>query len=358
MGVSDDDEPSHERHLASHIFNLAVMAVGGIALYFMMRRLGWDHFREVMHDVGPWFGLIIGLESGALLCDAAALNTFMRPEARMVSYWRVLAAQAGGRAINTLTPGGTLGEVAKVSLLVSHAPRDRVLSSIVLLNLANIYLSIIIIVIGTSITLLLVPLPHSVKVVVAIGIAGIVPAGIALVVLVHRGALTTVLKGARVARLVKPDRLERWQNRLVAIDGHIRELHKNRTAGTWKGVLWVIASKVINASNTVVMLHVTGVPLHASVVIGVLSIGILVAWVSAIVPMGLGLADGGNYALYSALGATGVNGVAMTLVSRTRTVIFALLGLVVMAVLHAVNRLGLAKMHRRLRALRAQAEAR
>src|SRR5262245_23526795 len=111
------------------------MAVGGIALYFMMRSLGWDHFREVLGDVGRWFIVIIALETLALCCDAAALNTFMRPEARMVSYWRVLAAQASGRALNTLTPGGTVGEVAKVTLLVSHAPRDRVLSSIVLLNL-------------------------------------------------------------------------------------------------------------------------------------------------------------------------------------------------------------------------------
>jgi hypothetical protein len=74
--------------------------------------------------------------------------------------------------------------------------------------------------------------------------------------------------------------------------------------------------------------------------------------------MGLGLADGGNYALYSALGATGVNGMTMTFVSRARTVSFALLGLVVMAALHASNRISLARMHRRLRALRAQAEAR
>jgi len=353
-----DEEPSHERHLTSHIFNIAIMAVGGVALYFMMRKLGWDHFREVLHDVGWWFAVILGLETVALCCDAAALNTFMRPEARMISYWRVLAAQAGGRAINTLTPGGSLGEVAKVSLLVSHAPRDRVLSSIVLLNLANVYLSIVIIIVGTGITLLLVDLPHPIKVLVAIGVAALIALGVGLFMIVRRGTLSTILQGARFARLIKPDRLERWQARLTEIDKHIRELQHNRSAGTWKGLLWVIASKLVNSTTTIVMLHVTGVPLHPSLVIGVLSIGILIAWVSAIVPMGLGLADGGNYALYAALGATGMNGMTMTFVSRARTVSFALIGLVVMAFLHAANRLGLSRMHRKLRALRAQAEAR
>ena len=333
-----DEEPSHERHLTSHIFNIAIMAVGGVALYFMMRKLGWDHFREVLHDVGWWFAVILGLETVALCCDAAALNTFMRPEARMISYWRVLAAQAGGRAINTLTPGGSLGEVAKVSLLVSHAPRDRVLSSIVLLNLANVYLSIVIIIVGTGITLLLVDLPHPIKVLVAIGVAALIALGVGLFMIVRRGTLSTILQGARFARLIKPDRLERWQARLTEIDKHIRELQHNRSAGTWKGLLWVIASKVVNSTTTIVMLHVTGVPLHPSLVIGVLSIGILIAWVSAIVPMGLGLADGGNYALYGMLGAPPAIGLEFAMINRVRTCVLALIGLSVMAVANLAAR--------------------
>src|SRR5438067_1325590 len=135
-----DDAP-HQRHLASHIFNIVVLAIGAVALVFMMRSLGWSGFVASVEDIGAWAAVILALDVGTVLCDAAALNTFMRPEARMVKYPRVLAAQLSGRAINVLTPGGTLGEATKLALLVTRAPRARVLSSIVLLNLANVYIS-------------------------------------------------------------------------------------------------------------------------------------------------------------------------------------------------------------------------
>jgi hypothetical protein len=124
--------PPHERHLASHIFNLTVLAIGGTALAWMLQRLGWDNARKIVLDVGLWFPVIVALDIGAMLCDAGAIHQFMRPEARMVSFWRVFAAQASGRAINILTPGGALGETTKVTMLITHAPRDRVISSIVL----------------------------------------------------------------------------------------------------------------------------------------------------------------------------------------------------------------------------------
>src|SRR5262249_5810616 len=121
------DEPAKpERHLASHIFNLAALAVGAGALVLMVRSLGVDTAEDAIERAGPWFPVIVGLDVVAMCFDAAAIHAFMRPEARMVSYPRVLAAQASGRAISLLTPGGVLGEATKITMLVSHAPRSRV----------------------------------------------------------------------------------------------------------------------------------------------------------------------------------------------------------------------------------------
>ena len=159
----DSSEPEKpESNRASQIFNLVMFVVGGIALWGMLRSLGWAQFLDLVDNVGWWFAVIIGLDLLALCFDAAALHAFMRPEARMISYIRVLGAQASGRAINVLTPGGGLGEAVKLTMLVSHAPRDRVLSSIVLLNLSMFYISVIVMLIGTPITFLLVDLPDAV----------------------------------------------------------------------------------------------------------------------------------------------------------------------------------------------------
>src|SRR5262245_22569684 len=95
--ASAPDEPKQERHLATMIFNLVVFLVGGVALWWLLRNQSWPQFRAMLASVG-WAGyaLVISLELSALCCDAAALHAFMRPEARMIAYWRVLGAQATG----------------------------------------------------------------------------------------------------------------------------------------------------------------------------------------------------------------------------------------------------------------------
>src|SRR5882672_5046831 len=114
-----------------------MMVFGAGALAWMMHKLGWTKFHEVVDNVGWAFAAIVALDVTAVLLDARALHTFMRPEARMVSYWRVVAAQISGRAVNVVTPLGALGEATKLTMLVTHAPRVRVVSAIVLFNLAG-----------------------------------------------------------------------------------------------------------------------------------------------------------------------------------------------------------------------------
>jgi hypothetical protein len=83
----------------------------------------------------------------------------------------------------------------------------------------------------------------------------------------------------------------------------------------------------------------------------VLSVGVLISWISAIVPFGLGIADGGNYALFDALGASGAHGVFVTLLNRARTLSIALIGFAIMAIAHLANRGEVRRRHRRYRTL-------
>ncbi|HEY3806894.1 MAG TPA: lysylphosphatidylglycerol synthase transmembrane domain-containing protein [Kofleriaceae bacterium] len=348
-----DDEPKPERHLASHLFNLAVLAAGTIGLAVMLDRLGWQNAQNVLAGVGGWFGAIIALDLVGLCLDAAAIHEFMRPEARMVSYWRVLAAQASGRAINIFVPGGVVGEATKVSMLVTHAPRDRVLSSIVLFNLATFYISVAIVLVGVPITALIVHLPHQLAVVVWTALAILVPIVIALGVIIHRGAIETAANGLRRLHILSPARLEAWKVRIATLDSHLQELHSDQSPGTRRGLVLLGVSRLVAWIATATVLHVVGVALHAPLLVGVLSVGVLISWVSAIVPLGLGIADGSNYALFDVLGASGAHGLFVTLLGRARSVVIALIGLCIMGVAHAANRAGIARQNRRRAAARA-----
>jgi uncharacterized protein (TIRG00374 family) len=307
----------------------------------------------VLHRVGAWFVFIVALDLAEVCFQAAAIQQFLRPESRMVSYWRVLASQLSGRAINVLTPGGALGEATKVTMLVSHVPRGRVVAAIVMLNLATLYLSVALLVVGVPITALLVDLPHDLKLIVWIGLAVIVPLFVALAIVIRRGALETVLGAARVMRFISAERRTRWTARLAGVDKKLRELGHSHEPGTRGGVLLVCAARLCGWSATTLVLHALGVRLTFTLLVGVFSVGVLISWVSAVVPFGLGLADGGNYALFGVLGAPREAGVFVTLIGRARSLLVAVLGLLVMTAGHTVNRVQISRRHR----LRARLEA-
>ena len=346
--------PQPRGHRVTTYWHVIVLVLGVVSLGWLLRTQRVAQPEELLGRVGWWGAVVIGLDLAALSMDAAALHAFMRPEARMVSYWRVFGAQASGRAINVLTPGGVLGEATKVTLLASRAPRARVLSSLALVYLSRAYLNVAVIVVGVPLTLLLVDLPGDVEVAVGVALAVLVPAVVGLGVLVHRGAGASVV--AVIGRIthLSPERTARWKARVAESDQHLRELHRDRSAGTWRGVLWIGASKLTSWTAALLLLSVIGVRLTPTVVIGVLSVGVLIGWIAAIVPMGLGVQDGGNYVLYGMLGATGAQGITVAMLGRGRSLTIAVLGLVALAVLQIVDRVALAGMRRRLRELHAR----
>ena len=346
----------HERHLASHVFNVVMMAFGAVALVWMLHSLGWDTFREAVNGLAPTFAICIVLDLIAAAFDARALHAFMRPEARMISYWRVLAAQLSGRAVNVVTPFGALGEATKLSMLVQHAPRARVLSSIVLFNLATLYFSVGVIMIGTPITLLMIDLPSPLNLVVYIALPVLIALMVGLGVLVHRGAMSSLTGVLSKLHVISHERRDDWRKRLADVDKHIRELHRNRAAGTWKGILWVIAERLVTWTSTLLLIHALGVHLTPVLVLGYLSIGVLIQWTASIVPMGLGLGDAGNYALFGLLGAEPAQGAFITMLNRARSLGVAVLGFVIMAIVHTANRVSLARIHQRMGEMRQRAQ--
>jgi hypothetical protein len=180
---------------------------------------------------------------------------------------------------------------------------------------------------------------------------------VALGVVIHRGALSTLIGLLRGVRIISAARLDDWRARLRDVDRHIAELHST-SAGTWHGILWVVASRIVTWTATMMLIRAVGVALTPHLVIGVLSVGVLIAWIATVVPLGLGLADGGNYALYNVLGASGAHGAFVTMLNRGRSLAIAVVGFAVMAIVHTINRIALSRQHRKLRALREQERAR
>ena len=113
-----------------------------------------------------------------------------------------------------------------------------------------------------------------------------------------------------------------------------------------------VAGFAVTWSSSITLVAAVGVPVSPTLIVGVLSVGLLIGWISQVVPMGLGLQDGGNYALFGILGATGPQGLLVAMLQRARSVSVAMLGLGVFVVMQILGKLEQARIQKKIRELR------
>ena len=323
------------RSRASSIFNLITLVIGVAALVLVLGALGWAGIDQAIVGTGAWFAVIAVIDLVSVMCDAFAIHGFLGGR---VGYWNVFAAQASGLAINRLTPGNTLGEPVKVTMLVRTVPATLAVAAVVMFNLTTMYLGIAAIALGVPLTAALLDLPHSAAVVAWVGLAVLLALALGLALLVRRGAVVTLVHAVANLRLISAERRERWSSQLVELDGRLKELGHAGKPGIRRGFIGVLGSRLCNWAGTITVIHACGIDLTPPLVVAMLSVGILVTWFSNIIPLGLGIADGTNYALYGVLGASPAEGLIFTMVNRVRTVLLALMGLTIMAIANAIAR--------------------
>ena len=316
----------------SHVFNVAVLVVGVVALAILLATVDWPQMSREIEHVGRWFVVIAAIDLASIVCDSFAIHGFLREQVKDASYARVFAAEASGLAINRLTPANTLGEPTKVTMLMQHVPQDAAISSIVMFNLTTMFVGTTCLVIGVPITLILVDLPHDLEVTVWIVTAIVFAGAVALAIIVRRGAVGTLVDLIASIRLISPARRERWHARIVDIDHNVRRIRNAR------GISGVIASRVLNYLGTIALLYAASFPVTPTIVVAVLSVGIIITWASNIIPLGIGLADGGNAALFVMLDQSAGAGATFAMINRLRTVVLACMGLTVMVIANLIIR--------------------
>ncbi len=321
------------------LVNWIFFGVAIAALAWMIRSVGPRKVADLVKSIGGgWFAVLMLLELGSYACDAAAIKAFMRPESRMIDYLRVFAAQLSGAAINLLMPTGKVGEASKVTLLVRRAPRGRVVSSVLLYNLYGFFLNVGVVVIGIPITALFYHLPKKLEVAIWLAAGILLALALFLLWLVTRGIGSSMVGFLRTVHVISPERRERWRARLVKLDGQLKPTGPEASHGTGAGIGWMLLSRLVGWIQAAIVIYLVVGDLDVMFLIATLSAGLVIAWVAAIVPMGIGVSEGGSYLIYEALGATATAGLGVALIRRVRQVIIAVLGLALMLILQALDR--------------------
>lgn len=313
-----------------------VFGIAGIVVTAWI--VGIDTILDHLRAIGPWFIALIACEMIATFCDAYAVYLLTRGEGAP-SFRDVVVAQFAGRAVNSVTPASNLGEALKVSLLARNCSTSRVTAAVLYVVLAAVTMSLGVIAIGTVATAFMFSVPAIAK--LALCAAALVSAclGATVVVLIRRGMLTTLTALLARVRLISSARQKHW-NELIAKDGSV----PNR-----RGALIAIASsQLIQKALTYVTVLAAGYELGPGQFLALLSAGVVLGWISTIIPMGLGISEGGNVALFALIGAPTALGVALALARRVNQVVFAILGFTILTADRVASRV-----HRQLRTANA-----
>jgi hypothetical protein len=335
-----------------------------IALVFTIRDIGLRTIATYFRRIGWWWIAVVILEAVITTLDAAAIRWFLSPEQGKVRLRSAVLSQLAGRAVNAVTPSGNLGEAVKVSVLVDHVSQSRAVSTILLYNVASFSVELMIVAVAAPIMVLLVPMPPSVRWLMILTCVVCFVLAIFLYTLARRGVLDSVARFAsRIwvpllapirgwiwksttpspspspsPYLLSAARYAQWRDRLRDVDRKMQLSSGARARDRWLGIAAVTASRLASMTLSLTILHAVGESITLGFVAAYTVGGFIIYMMSSLVPMGVGISEGGNYALFRALGENPARGVTLVLARRVTLIMYAAIGLVLMTASETVQR--------------------
>ncbi len=314
------------------------LVIAAFALVLTIRKVGVVALAKYFRLIGWWWIAVFVLEVVITSLDAVAIRGFMSPEQDKVKFRSALLSQLAGRSVNAVTPSGNVGEAVKVSVLAEHVSSSRAVSTILLYNIVGFSVELLLVALAAPLLALFFPLTRAWRVLFLI--AGLVcfAISVGLYALVHRGMLASLARLGVRLHLLSPARFDRWHARLASVDDKLRLVAGARSRDRWLGIGAVIASRLVSLSLSLVILHAIGEPITVGFVAGYTVGGFVVYMLASLVPMGLGISEGGTWELFRALGENPARGTALVIARRVTLVAYAAIGLVLVMASETVQR--------------------
>lgn len=314
------------------------LALGLAGLAFTIHATGVDAIAKYFRAIGWWWFAVVALEVAITSLDATAIRAFMSPEQDKVGFGSALLSQLAGRSVNAVTPSGNLGEAVKVSVLTEHVSQSRAVATILLYNIVSFTAEFCYVAVAAVIAAIVLPMHAWTRwILIGTGVISLVVA-LGLYILVQRGMLMSFAKLALKLRILSRARFERWQPKIAGVDDKMRLVAGARSRDRWSGIAAVFASRATSYTLSLLILHAVGEPITLAFVAAYIVGSHAIYLVSALVPLGLGISEGGYYWLFKALGENPARGVTLVIARRVTLVVYAAIGLVLVTASETVQR--------------------
>jgi uncharacterized membrane protein YbhN (UPF0104 family) len=192
--------------------------------------------------------------------------------------------------------------------------------------------------IAALVLLLFVPLTSSVMwiMIATCIICTLLAAG--MVALVRRGMLGSIVGVLRRVRVISQARFERWQAKLAPVDAKMQLVEGARKRDRVFGVTCNVVSRLTSMSLSYLVFYAVGGTITLAFVAATTVGGFVIYILSTLVPMGVGISEGGYWGMFRTIGENPARGVTMVIARRVTLVVYAAIGLVLMTASETVQR--------------------
>jgi uncharacterized protein (TIRG00374 family) len=301
-----------------------VLVIAGIAFIgVLVIQVGpatiWSAFRTL-----SWRLLVIMVFPTclAVLVDTLGWRFTFRAPPR--SFARLVGVRLAGEAVNLGTPTASVGgEPVKAYLLRPEIPLRDGLVSVVVDKTTGVVAQVLLLLVGLLVgsTFLSVPRP------LALGAAG----ALVVEILCVAGFVVVQLRGAiggggrMLAKLRMPPSRER-QATLDSMDQALRSLYVSNAPRLLLSMACHFLGFAAGTLEIYLVVRLLGLPISLATAFTIGAFGTAVKFFSFMVPGSLGALEGGNVALFAALGLPGAVGLTYTLVRRVREIAWVAVG--------------------------------
>ncbi|MCI0548557.1 MAG: flippase-like domain-containing protein [Candidatus Rokubacteria bacterium] len=320
--------PARLRQVAARFLRPFLVVAGVAVVAYLIWRVGpaevWGSITTL-----SWRLLLVVLFPTVLsqVLDAVGWHfAFAEPRASLGKLWAVRLA---GEAVNLSTPTASVGgEPLKAYLLRPPVPLGEGLVSVVIDKTATAMGQAAFLGIGLAVSLLLVPLPARLG--EAMGVLWALQAlGLGAFLLVQlRGPAG---RSGRLLRRFGWGPSEANQTRLEGMDRGLAEFYGRRPGRFAASLALHTLAWVVGSLEIYLVLRFLDLPVSLATALVLQALGDGIRFASFMIPGGLGVLEGGNMAIFAAMGLGMSAGLTCTLVRRIREAVWAGAGYLVLA---------------------------
>jgi uncharacterized membrane protein YbhN (UPF0104 family) len=318
-------------HAMRHL-NLILLAVALCFMFAMLRGIGWSNPALYIRQVGSYAPLILVPYGVSTILAVLAWRVLLPMKENRPTLWRLCLLRLGGESLNQLTPTASLGgePFKALHLQADGVPWHEAVASLVIQKGLLVLSLVLYILIAIALVPFVLPDGHPRLGSLLLGVFVLGGLGVTFVVVQRSNPCSLLVRCMK--RLGLTSALARGREAdLETLDALLAGFYRAHPGRILAAFSLFFLSWSAQSAEVFLIFTLMGHPLGWGVAFCLDGLAMLFTGLGFMIPVSLGVQDGGNLllALGFRLGAT--LGVAFSIIRRIREAAWLVLGLVVVA---------------------------